>query len=284
MSFNQLIFKIKRSDSLVLRLLKKTIQAVFNPTVPPLPRSLRGFLRVVYELHFLVITCFNSFLTIFYRNPIFQGRCATFGKRVAVEGLPYVSGHVEIHVGDDVKIGGRLVVAAGGIFAQPKLILKDRAAIGWFTGITVNQEVIIEEDAIVSYDCRISDSDGHPREADLRAARVPPEPKDIRPVRICRYAFVANGTHVMKGVTVGEGAIVGSNSVVISDIPPYSLAMGNPAEVIIRNYGRPSTARKNGRTSRRESVSGVAAVDHQGASGDPPPGISQQEGDSVSHI
>jgi serine acetyltransferase len=46
----------------------------------------------------------------------------------------------------------------------------------------------------------------------------------------------------MKGVTIGEGAIVGSNSVVITNIPPYSLAMGNPAEVLFRNYGLPSTS------------------------------------------
>ena len=217
---------------------------VSNPSVPPLPRVLAGLLRAVYELHFLVIICFRSLLTIFYWNPIFQGRCSSYGRRVSVSGLPFVSGHVEIHVGDDVKLGGGLSIAAGGIFGQPKLILKDRAAIGWFTGITVNSEVTIEEDAIVSNNCRISDSDGHPREADLRAAGMRPDPKDIRPVRICKYAFVGNCAHIMKGVTVGEGAIVGANSVVISDVPPYSLVMGNPAEVFMKNYGLPSTARK----------------------------------------
>ena len=36
----------------------------------------------------------------------------------------------------------------------------------------------------------------------------------------------------MKGVTIGEGAIIGANSVVISDIPPYCLALGNPARFI----------------------------------------------------
>ena len=46
----------------------------------------------------------------------------------------------------------------------------------------------------------------------------------------------------MKGVTIGEGAIIGANSVVIHNIPPYCLAMGNPAEVILRNVGRPPPA------------------------------------------
>jgi acetyltransferase-like isoleucine patch superfamily enzyme len=33
--------------------------------------------------------------------------------------------------------------------------------------------------------------------------------------------------------------VIGADSVVISDIPPYSLAMGNPAEVYFRNHRRP---------------------------------------------
>jgi carbonic anhydrase/acetyltransferase-like protein (isoleucine patch superfamily) len=44
----------------------------------------------------------------------------------------------------------------------------------------------------------------------------------------------------MKGVTIGQGAVIGAHSVVISDIPLYYLAMGNPAEVYWQNYGRPS--------------------------------------------
>jgi acetyltransferase-like isoleucine patch superfamily enzyme len=115
----------------------------------------------------------------------------------------------------------------------------------------VNREVILEEDVIVSFDCRISDSDGHCREADLRAAGVAPKPEDIRPVRICKHAWIGNGTHIMKGVTIGEGAVIGANSVVISNIPPYSLAMGNPAEVLFRNFGLPTTASR--RTGRSKS-------------------------------
>jgi acetyltransferase-like isoleucine patch superfamily enzyme len=161
-----------------------------------------------------------------------------------MEGLPFVSGHLEIHVGDGVRLGGKISILSGGIFERPGLFLKDRCAIGWGTTFTVNKEIIVEEDVIVSYDCRISDSDGHRRESDLRAAGVPPDPKDVRPVRICRYAFIGNGSHIMKGVTIGEGATVAANSLVISNVPPYSLAVGNPAEVLFRNYGLPSTATK----------------------------------------
>ena len=157
-----------------------------------------------------------------------------------IDRLPFVSGHVEIHIGNHVHIGGRVVIIAGRVVDTPKLVLKDRSEIGWNTTIAVNKEVVIEENARVSYDCRISDSDGHPREADLRAQNRPVNIRDIRPVRICKHAWIGNGTHNMKGVNIGEGAVIGANSVVISDIPPYSLAIGNPAEVFFRNFGRPS--------------------------------------------
>jgi acetyltransferase-like isoleucine patch superfamily enzyme len=75
---------------------------------------------------------------------------------------------------------------------------------------------------------------------------------DIRPVRICKHAWIGNGCYIMKGVTIGEGAVIGVNSVVTSDIPPYSLAMGNPAEVLLRNFGLPTTAPRKIRKSKDE--------------------------------
>ena len=37
---------------------------------------------------------------------------------------------------------------------------------------------------------------------------------------------------------MGEGAIIGVNSVVLNDIPDYSVAVGNPARVIVKNINR----------------------------------------------
>jgi galactoside O-acetyltransferase len=58
--------------------------------------------------------------------------------------------------------------------------------------------------------------------------------EEAQPVRICAKAWVARGCVVLKGTTVGEGAIVGAGSVVVQDIPPFSIAMGNPARVVGR--------------------------------------------------
>ena len=237
--FNKLILKLKRADTPVYRFLKSVARMMLRPQAPLLPRFVKPFFRALYELHYLVIQVSRILITMCYRHPLFQARCASIGRNVALDGLPFVQGHLEIHVGNDVYLGGRLDILSGRFIENPRLIIKDGAELGWNVRLTVNREVIIEERARVSFDCRISDSDGHPREADLRAQNAPVDPRDIRAVRICRDAWIGNGTHIMKGVTIGEGAIVGANSVVISDVPPYSLAMGNPAEVYFKNYGRP---------------------------------------------
>ena len=243
--FNRLALRLKRSDSAFARFLKRAVYRFYSPTLPPLPRLLMPALRFLYGFHFSVILVFRWILAVCYRNPLFQSKCASFGRGVYVGGLPFVTGPVEIDMGDGSGLAEDVSILSGRILdSRPQLVLKDHAGVGMNTIIVVNREVIIEEHVIISWDCRISDSDGHPREADLRAAGKAPEAKDIRPVRIGRYAWIGNGSYIMKGVTIGEGAIIGANSVVISNIPPYSLAMGNPAEVILRNFGLPTTARK----------------------------------------
>jgi acetyltransferase-like isoleucine patch superfamily enzyme len=232
------ILKIKKAESPGFRFLKRVAQWILRPTPPPVPRFLKPVFRIFYEAHWTAILL-SRVVTLFYRQPLFQSRCASVGRNLVLDGLPFVTGHVEIHLGNHNWLGGKVSIISGGT-GQPRFIMKDHAELGWNVSISVTSEVLIEEHARVSYDCRISDSDGHPRQADLRAQNLPPHPRDIRPVRIGRHAWIGNGTHIMKGVTIGEGAIIGANSVVINDIPPYALAMGNPATVILKNYGKPS--------------------------------------------
>lgn len=52
------------------------------------------------------------------------------------------------------------------------------------------------------------------------------------PVVLEKDSGVAEYSIVFPGVTIGEGALVGPHSVVYGDIPPWTIAMGNPARVI----------------------------------------------------
>jgi acetyltransferase-like isoleucine patch superfamily enzyme len=52
------------------------------------------------------------------------------------------------------------------------------------------------------------------------------------PIAIEDHAWIASGAVVTAGVTVGRGAIVAANSVVVQDVPPMTLVAGAPARVV----------------------------------------------------
>lgn len=55
---------------------------------------------------------------------------------------------------------------------------------------------------------------------------------DTAPVRIGSNVWIGFDTTVMPGVTIGDGAVVGSRSVVWEDVPPLAVVVGNPARVV----------------------------------------------------
>jgi len=44
--------------------------------------------------------------------------------------------------------------------------------------------------------------------------------------------MIGMNSTIMPGVTIGEGSIIGANSLVACDIPPWTIAAGNPAKVL----------------------------------------------------
>lgn len=50
-------------------------------------------------------------------------------------------------------------------------------------------------------------------------------------VVIGNHVWIASRVSIMKGVTIGEGSVIGMCAIVTKDIPPYSLAVGIPAKV-----------------------------------------------------
>lgn len=52
------------------------------------------------------------------------------------------------------------------------------------------------------------------------------------PITIESDVWIGAGSVVLPGVTIGEGAVVGANSVVSKDVPPYTIVWGTPARAI----------------------------------------------------
>jgi acetyltransferase-like isoleucine patch superfamily enzyme len=227
------ILKIRRKESPFFSLLYRVGSGVRTSTFP-LPGFVNPVLRALYSFHEGVMSFLRWAATYFYREPLFRGRCESLGKRFTLSKMPYVVGHTRIYIGDDVNFFGKVDIFSGRIFDDPSLIIHNRVDVGHNVAFIVNKEIVIEDDVNVASGVTFMDTDAHPRDVMERIADLPPRPEEIRPVRICKNAWIGGGSYILKGVTVGEGAIIGVNSVVVTDIPPYSVAMGNPARVVFK--------------------------------------------------
>lgn len=63
------------------------------------------------------------------------------------------------------------------------------------------------------------------------------------PTRIGNDVWIGHGATIMSGVTVGDGAIIGARAVVSRDVPPYGVAVGNPARVVKYRFSEEQIAR-----------------------------------------
>lgn len=119
----------------------------------------------------------------------------------------WIVGHnCRISIGDNVIFNGGRVVAAGEA-----------------------NTVKIGDECMFAEGIEIWGSDTHP---------VYRDGKIINPslsIDIGEKVWLGTRAMVLKGSKIGEGAIVGMASLVKGDIPPYSMAVGNPARVIKEN-------------------------------------------------
>lgn len=93
--------------------------------------------------------------------------------------------------------------------------------------ITAVNEVIIGEGTLLGADCLITDTDFHvPLGNHLWGNDVV---SGSRPVRIGRGCFIGARVIILKGVSIGDGAVVAAGSIVTKDVPSEHLAAGNPA-------------------------------------------------------
>lgn len=58
------------------------------------------------------------------------------------------------------------------------------------------------------------------------------EQRKIRPVNIGKQVFIGSRVIILKGVTIGDNAIIGAGSVVTKDVPKDSIACGNPCCIV----------------------------------------------------
>jgi len=163
--------------------------------------------------------------------------CQSLGPDTRVEaGLERRQKGGELHIGCGGLIRGLLVLER----PESRIQIGNRVAIGNGTILDCALGITLEDDVILSYDCILADSDNH----SLRLSDRLNDVKNwkaghhdwskvaMKPIRICRGAWVGARACILKGVTIGEGAVVGMGSVVTKNVDPFVVVAGNPARAI----------------------------------------------------
>lgn len=65
-----------------------------------------------------------------------------------------------------------------------------------------------------------------------RASSGRPFLKSVLPITIGNDVWIGRGAFIKGGVSIGDGAVVAAKSVVVKDVPPFTIVAGNPARVI----------------------------------------------------
>lgn len=93
-----------------------------------------------------------------------------------------------------------------------------------------SSSIIVEDDVCIGAGCKIYDTDFHSIYPEYRLnGNI--EVKNF-PVHIKKKAFIGGHSIILKGVTIGEGAVIAAGSVVSKNIPDYEVWGGNPIKFL----------------------------------------------------
>jgi acetyltransferase-like isoleucine patch superfamily enzyme len=143
--------------------------------------------------------------------------------------------------GNHLRVGDESIIHADISFEDRggEVLIGSRTFIGR-SNLVCYRSLIIGDDVIMSWGITVVDHDSHnisweKRQNDVRdwaSGKKNWDQVDHAQVTISNKAWIGFNVSILKGVNIGEGAVIGACSVVTRDIPPYSLAVGCPARVI----------------------------------------------------
>lgn len=156
--------------------------------------------------------------TVLRQAGVRAGRDIAVGRHVQLD----VGAGAELVIGDGCRIGERtrIVVQQGRVELGAGARLGERCTIVAHAGVTIGAGAWLQDGAVlVDFDHVVDDV-----ELPIRA-----QPLVATPIVIGDHARIGLGSGVLRGVTVGAGAVVGPHAVVTRDVAPGASVGGVPA-------------------------------------------------------
>lgn len=178
-------------------------------------------MKISYYLHRLVVHIRSTFAC---------RTLGTVGKGVLFESVREIKGGKTISIGHYSVFGFETRLACWGtgkITIGNNCHFGDRNFITSACGITIGNDVLTGANVLIS--------DNAHGEVLLKDMEIPPIDRKLHckgPVTVGDRVWLGNNVCVLSGIKIGDGAIVGANSVVTHDIPPYCMVAGVPAKII----------------------------------------------------
>ena len=124
-----------------------------------------------------------------------------------------VSSHFKIYAGAKVYINKNAALSLGSGYINERL------------NLSCYQRIDIGEDVAIAENVSIRDSDNH-------SILNNPGQQVSAPIIIGNHVWIGMNATILKGVNIGDGAIVAAGAVVTKDVPPACLVGGVPAKII----------------------------------------------------
>ena len=150
-----------------------------------------------------------------------------------------------------LEIGAKSMIDASFVFETDTghIRVGERVHIGGGTQLISKNSITIGDDVIIAWNCTIYDHNSHSIHWEERKKDVSREWENTMhslpvlqdkdwsvvknaPIVIGDKVWIGFGATILKGVTIGEGAVIGACSVVTKDVAPYTVVAGNPAQVV----------------------------------------------------
>jgi acetyltransferase-like isoleucine patch superfamily enzyme len=148
------------------------------------------------------------------------------GRRLTAEAdvrVVRLDADTRVRLGDDVLLshGVRLHLRAPGALIE----IGDGSFVNHRSELVAHERVVLGSGCLLAWDVLLLDSDSHAVDGRPHTA----------PVVLGDRVWVGCRATVLKGVTIGDGAVVAAGSVVVGDVPARALVGGNPARVLRRD-------------------------------------------------